>query len=66
MKKKNVTKLSIPDAVAMLNESPFGLVITAKRLEADIAGGAPKNKDGSLNLLHYCEWLLTQSKTQEG
>ena len=34
--------------------------VTVEMLQADIDDGAPVNRDGSLNLLHYAAWLARE------
>lgn len=31
--------------------------VTVEMLQADIDAGAPKNRDGTVNLLHYGAWM---------
>ncbi len=34
--------------------------VTVEMLHADIDDGAPVNRDGTLNLLHYTSWLAAE------
>ena len=34
--------------------------VTVEMLQADIDDGAPVNRDGTLNLIHYMAWLLRE------
>lgn len=35
---------------------------TLQRIEADIAAGAPTNADGSIHLVHYLAWLVSEAR----
>ena len=54
------TAMSVSDAARVLSRLS-GLVITVEMLEADIRSGAPTNRDGTLNLIHYAAWLAKMS-----
>ena len=34
--------------------------VTVEMLQADIDDGAPVNRDGKFNLIHYLSWLLKE------
>ena len=34
--------------------------VTVEMLQADIDDGAPQNRDGTMNLLHYVAWLVRE------
>jgi hypothetical protein len=34
--------------------------VTVEMLHADIDDGAPVNRDGTLNLLHYTSWMVRE------
>ncbi len=36
--------------------------VTPEMIEADIEDGAPTNSDGTLNLAHYCGWLVREMR----
>ena len=36
--------------------------VTVEQLEQDLEAGAPTNHDGTLNLVHYAAWLLSEMK----
>lgn len=55
--KLNPTAITL-DAAARLLSAAGGQAVTLAMLEADLAGGAPTNADGTLNLVHYAAWLL--------
>lgn len=51
--------IPVADAARLLTAA-IGRRIDVKMLEADIAGGAPTNADGSINLVHYAAWLVRE------
>ena len=53
------TALSVADAALLLTKLG-GDPISEKMIEADIAAGAPRNIDGSMNLVHYAAWLVRE------
>jgi hypothetical protein len=55
----NPLAIPIPDAAKLLS-SAGGRLIRAEQIEADIAAGAPRNPDGTLNLLAYAAWILKE------
>ncbi len=55
----NPAALSVADAATVLSRMG-GKPVTADMLEADIDAGAPKNPDGSINLVHYAAWLVKE------
>jgi hypothetical protein len=34
--------------------------VTEEMIRADLAAGAPKNPDGTINLVHYAAWLVKE------
>lgn len=36
--------------------------VTEEMIRRDLAAGAPVNDDGTVNLLHYCAWLLQEQR----
>jgi len=52
-KKPNPTALTIEKAAKALG-------VGREILEADIAAGAPRNADGTINLVHYAAWLVKE------
>jgi hypothetical protein len=40
--------------------------ITVDMIEADVANGAPSNSDGSMSLIHYGAWLVSELAHSEG
>ncbi len=55
----NPLALPIPDAAQLLSKAG-GRLIQPKQIEADIAAGAPRNVDGTINLVAYCAWLTRE------
>ena len=52
--------LSVHDAARMLG-------VERAWLEADLEAGAPRNADGTVNLVHYAAWLnLAQGEDADG
>lgn len=37
-----------------------GEAVSHDEIEADMNAGAPRNADGTVNLLHYTAWLATK------
>jgi hypothetical protein len=37
-----------------------GQPVAEDMIEADLAAGAPLNADGTINLVHYCAWLVRE------
>ena len=54
------TALPLADAARLLSAAG-GQRVTVEMLEADVAAGAPTNPDGTLNLVHYCAWLVKEA-----
>jgi hypothetical protein len=51
--------LALADAARLLTKVG-GQPITEDMLRDDVADGAPTNPDGTLNLIHYCAWVLKE------
>ncbi len=54
-----LTHLSLEDAAKILSTAVERLV-TATVIRAHIDAGAPKNADGTLNLIEYAAWLAKE------
>ena len=52
----NPAGLALADAARILSAAG-GQRVTIDMLQEDTAAGAPKNADGSINLVHYAAWL---------
>lgn len=55
----NPSAMSIADAARVLSRIG-GQAVTEQMLRADIDAGAPTNRDGALNLVHYAAWLVKE------
>ena len=55
----NHTALTPEDAARLLAKVG-GPSITEAMLRDDLAAGAPTNADGTINLVHYCAWLVRE------
>jgi hypothetical protein len=53
------TALTLPQAAQLLSKLSTR-PITIELLEADVAAGAPTNRNGTLNLVHYAAWLVKE------
>ena len=52
-----------PEMLVNILRGAGSRLITAETLAADFAAGAPRNEDGTVNLIEYAAWLL---KGEEG
>ncbi len=55
----NPNALTLANAARMLTRAG-GQPVTIEKLEADVAAGAPRNADGTINLVHYAAWLVKE------
>ncbi len=55
----NPNALSVANAVRLLAKVS-GERVTEEMIRADLAAGAPANRDGSINLVHYAPWLVKE------
>ena len=53
----NPAAISPRDLATLLSRIGIGR-IDVEMIEADVEDGAPTNSDGTLNLVHYCGWLV--------
>lgn len=60
----NPTALSVTNAARLLTRVG-GTPITEAMIEADVAAGAPANRDGSINLVHYAAWLVREMANRD-
>ena len=51
--------LRLEDLARILSASGLRQV-TVEMLQADLDDGAPRNADGSVNLVHYTAWLVKE------
>lgn len=55
------------DIAAKLLSRVGGVAVTEESLRQDVESGAPLNADGTMNLLHYGAWLVSQKpRTKDG
>lgn len=47
-----------PEMLERLLKQAGSRLISAETLAADFAAGAPKNEDGTVNLIEYAAWLV--------
>ena len=50
-----------PETLVRLLKQAGSRTISAETLAADIEAGAPKNPDGTVNLIHYAAWLARET-----
>ena len=55
----NPLALPFADAAKLLSKAG-GRVIRPEQIEADVAAGAPRNDDGTINLVTYAAWLARE------
>ena len=55
----NPTALSVSDAARLLTKLG-GYPISESMVQNDVLAGAPTNRDGTLNLVHYASWLIKE------
>jgi len=49
-----------PEQAARLLSAAGRVRITQEQIAADLEAGAPRNADGTLNLVHYVAWLVKE------
>ena len=49
-----------PDVAARVLSASGRKRVTTEQIEADIAAGAPRNADGTINLVEYASWLVKE------
>ncbi len=55
--KVNPHSLSIEE-VSRLLSAAGGKRVTPEQIQADVEAGAPVERDGRMNLMHYTAWLM--------
>ena len=55
----NPMALSVTDLARLLSHAG-GQPIARSRIEQDLVEGAPRNADGTLNLVYYAAWLVQE------
>jgi len=63
--KLNPAALKPADAARLLTQIG-GQPVTPAMLDADTAAGAPRNADGTFNLVQYAAWLVRQMAAEGG
>lgn len=54
-----------PEQAAKLLSAAAKIRIPVKQIAADLEAGAPRNADGTINVLHYGAWLVQQLARKE-
>ena len=57
--KLDPTGVSVDDAARLL-AAVGGSPVTREMIEKDLLAGAPRNADGTINLVHYAAWLVRE------
>jgi hypothetical protein len=60
-----LTALSV-EAVALLLKRSGSRHASVEEVRADLASGAPQNADGTINLIAYGAWLVSDLARREG
>ncbi len=60
----NPMAMPVADAARVLSAAG-GRSVTPDMIETDIASGAPRNPDGTINVVHYAAWLMKETSTRE-
>ena len=47
-----------PEMLINILKQAGSRLISAERLAADFAAGAPKNEDGTINLIEFAAWIV--------
>lgn len=49
-----------PEQAAKLLSAAAKIRVPAEQIAADLEGGAPRNADGTINLVHYAAWIVKE------
>lgn len=52
-------RLTVEQAAKLLSAAAK-VRVPAEQIAADLAAGAPRNPDGTINLVHYAAWLVRE------
>lgn len=52
-------RLTVEQAAKLLSATAK-LRVPAEQIAADLDAGAPRNPDGTINLMHYAAWLVKE------
>lgn len=55
----NPTRLT-PEQAAKLLSAAAKLRIPVEQIDGDLAAGAPRNADSTINLVHYAAWIVKE------
>jgi len=55
-----------PELLIRLLKQAGCRTISEESLAADFEAGAPRNADGTINLIHYAAWLAQQTGDENG
>lgn len=55
----NPNALRVDDAARLLTKAG-GVLVPESMLQADLDASAPRNPDGTINLVHYAAWLIRE------
>lgn len=55
-----------PEQVVRLLKQAGSRIISEEVLTADLESGAPKNEDGTINLIEYAAWLAKENGGSDG
>lgn len=61
---ENTLKLTAlqPDVLVRLLKQAGGRLLTQEVLQEDFEAGAPRNPDGTVNLIEYAAWLAKETE----
>jgi len=60
----NPNALTLANAARLLSRST-GESVTVEMLQADLEAGAPANVDGTINLVHYAAWIVSEMASRD-
>lgn len=49
-----------PEQAAKLLSAAAKIRIPVEQIQADLQAGAPRNADGTINLVHYAAWMVKE------
>jgi len=58
-------RLSVEQAAKLLSAAAK-VRVPAEQIAADLDAGAPRNPDGTINLVHYAAWLVREMGRSAG
>jgi len=59
----SITALSVEELAKVL-AAAGGRGVSRQVIEKHLAAGAPRNPDGTMNLIHYAAWLVREVTTR--